>query len=385
MSMIWYQNGVPYVREVGYTGNGQYINAQELQEDAEAYVAEALAEFKAKEEARKNDAKHLFLSPTEFAAKPLVPSWLVGRYIERAATGLLWGDPDTYKSFIALDLCLRIAAPPGLLWRGAPLVSGPVYYIAGEGGGGMRRRVEAWCKTNGHKVHELPFFLAKRPLDPTIMLADMTAQMTGAMLIVLDTFSALSPSVQSENSAAEVGRWIAAVNLLRDRTGATVLIIHHAGKEGQLRGSSAFWGNVDFIIKAVRPAESKLRVDLWFEKMKDAEKPAPLGIKLEVTHLDALDDFLGEEVASLCVAEVEVDVSRTAPTTEEIVALVLQRTVIDGEHVSRFDLEKAFAGREPRSKLRERIDRLVADGTRLRRGPTVKDKGQTIVVNDTDD
>ena len=57
--------------------------------------------------------------------------WLVKDYIERDTVGLFFGDPGSYKSFLAMDIAYHCAT--GKDWHGSAVVKGPVYYIAGEG------------------------------------------------------------------------------------------------------------------------------------------------------------------------------------------------------------------------------------------------------------
>jgi hypothetical protein len=70
-----------------------------------------------------------------------------------------------------------------------------------------------------------------------------------------------------ENSARDMGIFIAGCKRLRKETGATILIIHHTGKDGQLeRGSSALRGAADTMI-ALRNESGVIH--LTCEKQKD--------------------------------------------------------------------------------------------------------------------
>ena len=90
------------------------------------------------------------------------PSWTVRDYIESDTHMLLFGESETLKSFLAVDIGLHVAA--GIDWCGQPVKQGPVFYINGEGRGGFNRRVKAWCIANRiQDVTEIPFFRSRKP------------------------------------------------------------------------------------------------------------------------------------------------------------------------------------------------------------------------------
>src|SRR5207253_1972667 len=66
------------------------------------------------------------------------PEWLVEGWLVRDALNLLSGRGGGGKSFLALDLALRVAT--GRDWHGHALAAGPVIYIAAEGAGEIVQR-----------------------------------------------------------------------------------------------------------------------------------------------------------------------------------------------------------------------------------------------------
>ena len=74
-------------------------------------------------------------------------NYLVKPYLERDCIGTVFGDSDTYKSFIMLDFGLHIAS--GRNYHGYQVHQCPVVYIAGEGHGGIGRRLLAWVTAHG--------------------------------------------------------------------------------------------------------------------------------------------------------------------------------------------------------------------------------------------
>jgi hypothetical protein len=75
--------------------------------------------------------------------KELPPyEWLVEGVIPRHGLSCLYGPPGVGKSFLALDLALRIGC--GLPWLNRPAKEGHVGYVFGEGEHGLKQRLAAW-------------------------------------------------------------------------------------------------------------------------------------------------------------------------------------------------------------------------------------------------
>jgi RecA-family ATPase len=88
-------------------------------------------------------------------------------------------------------------------------------------------------------------------------------------LIVLDTQARMTPGLE-ENSAKEVGLYVAAVDLLRRASGACVLTVHHSSKgAAYLRGSSALMGAADTVVALARPDELQPVIGVRNVKQKD--------------------------------------------------------------------------------------------------------------------
>ena len=60
---------------------------------------------------------------------------------------VMYGAPGSGKSFCALDIGLSIAS--GMPWHDKQTQQGSVLYIAGEGVGGLKRRVKAFHTYHG--------------------------------------------------------------------------------------------------------------------------------------------------------------------------------------------------------------------------------------------
>jgi len=86
-----------------------------------------------------------------------------------------------------------------------------------------------------------------------------------------------------ENSAKDFGLFIAGVDRIRRVTGAAVLLIHHCGKDGKTRGSTALPGALD--VHMLADADGDF-MTITCDKMKDAERFAPIALRRRVIQFE---------------------------------------------------------------------------------------------------
>ncbi|MEM9085787.1 MAG: AAA family ATPase [Pseudomonadota bacterium] len=220
------------------------------------------------------------------------PEFLIDGMIETDSLGLFFGDPGCGKSFLAVDLALSVAS--GTAFHGRNVKSGPVFYIAGEGHNGLARRFEAWSRRRGVALQGVPLFKSTRAaqlLDGESAKAvseavhELAEQHGAPALIEIDTL-ARNFGPGDENSTAEMGKFIAAVDDLKAQfPGCTIAIVHHSGHadKQRARGAMALKGALDF---EYRMEKNEATIRLTNTKMKDAEPPAPIAFTLEGVQLD---------------------------------------------------------------------------------------------------
>lgn len=225
-----------------------------------------------------------FVAACDMPVKPV--AWLIHSYIEEDALAVLYGPPGKGKSFFALDVSCCIAT--GTPFHGHDVKPGAVFYIAGEGHNGLARRLRAWAQHNNCEMPSL-LFVSEAPTDLSSAtnaskVTEAVQQLAGAtgespVLIVIDTMARNFGG--DENSATDVGQFVRNADALRRHWKATVLIVHHSGKDGEkgARGSSALKGAADAEYEVSRSDEDKL-IRLTPRKMKDAEEPSPLAFEL---------------------------------------------------------------------------------------------------------
>lgn len=208
------------------------------------------------------------LDERELAALPR-PSWLIDGILPNGLS-VLFGPPKAGKSFLALDWALSIGA--GERWLGRRVRQGWVVYLAAEGADGLRIRVPAWRSHRGIAEpleHVRYLATGANLLDPAHVaeLRELLAKLPEPpRLIVVDTM-ARTLLGGDENSAKDVGTFIAVVDQLRQ--GRAALVVHHSGhdRDHRERGSSALRGAADL---SARVEKDGRQLKLSCEALKDA-------------------------------------------------------------------------------------------------------------------
>jgi hypothetical protein len=245
------------------------------------------------------------LSLDELLAIPS-PGWCVRRVIRKGEFVVVYGESSSGKTFAVLDLVLKIAS--GAEWWSYPTTLGGVLYLAGEGGGGLKTRIQAWATshTEGLGVLKAPV----RVLPQSVMFMDdnefkrlivtLAAEETQPAVVVIDTLARYMIG-GDENSAKDMGIFIARCEKIREVTKATIAVIHHKGKDSRVeRGSSALRGAADVMIEVKR---NGFEIELKGDKAKDADLLKPIYIKSRSVCLGF--DLDGEIITSLVLDERE--------------------------------------------------------------------------------
>lgn len=231
------------------------------------------------------------------------PRYTIYGMLESDVLALWFGDPGTGKSFMGVGAACAVST--GTEWYGRKVTQGPVVYIAGEGGNGLRRRFRAWEIHNRQSLDDAPLYVSTMPAalcDPvsTAKVADAiqhVADQDGPpALVVLDTL-ARNFGPGDENSTTDMGAFIQAADLIRSRWQCTVLLIHHTGHgdKTRARGAMALKGALDAEYRLGKDEAGVIRLEVT--KMKDATSPEPMAFRLCSVEL-GVDDDEGNPVTS---------------------------------------------------------------------------------------
>lgn len=223
-------------------------------------------------------------------------NWLIEDYIPEQSFGCLVAPSNSYKSFQAVDFACSVAT--GTSWNGKQVEQGKVLYFAGEGQSGINKRIAAWdakkglqATTNVAVYGEYIDLMDHELVESIITLLKNEP----VKLMVLDTLARCFSG--EENSAKDVGRFVAACDRIKQETGTAILVVHHTGKDTTkgARGSSALYAAMDY--ELVMERKANLQYSLRMDKQKDAEEQAATLHDLTVVELGL--DTKGKMVTSL--------------------------------------------------------------------------------------
>lgn len=232
------------------------------------------------------------------------PGWLIKGVLPQTELNVIYGISGAGKSFVALDMAAAIAR--GEKWRGRRVKQGRVVYICAEGVGGFRQRVMAYMQQNELRQMDLgilaatPNFLQKSDVRDTIKAIQAFGKVS---LVVVDTLAQVMPG-GNENSSEGMGMALNNCRGIHRATGATVTLIHHAGKDTSkgARGWSGLRAAADSEIEIVQcETQRQIRV----RKMKDGRDGGVYPFNLQEVIIGVDPD--GDSVESCTVEHLSDD------------------------------------------------------------------------------
>ena len=168
---------------------------------------------------------------------------------------LFFGDSSAGKSFLAVDVSLRLAL--GLDWHGFEVPAArKVVYVAAEGEASLKARVEAWLDHEGRTADDLAdrWTVVREGLvlDQAALFIEQ-CQEWGAELVVYDTWGRVAAGDENDNGLAN--QHLATIA----RAAPSSLLVHHMGHEhkNRPRGASALHNGLDcsYLVKGEHSAD----------------------------------------------------------------------------------------------------------------------------------
>jgi hypothetical protein len=278
---------------------------------------------------------------------------------------LLWGPSGSYKSFLAVHTAVCVAA--GRPWFGKHTTQGAVVYVVGEGGlDQFGYRCEMAARTLGLSMENLPVYAR----TPAVNLIDPGAADTlisewesiDPKLIIIDTLSRCFNG--DENKQDDMQKFVNTLDKIKDKLKCTVMPIHHANKEGDLRGSTVLRAAVDVEIHVTKSKKQGERVlNLKAEKMKDLDSDDFYPRELIATQMDVrfsdgdlLLDDMGAKVNTLVLSEKPEVLEYEQVTFGSFISLVSSR---HSEHAVGYK-EWLIASGLPETAFRRGVEGLMA-------------------------
>ena len=233
-----------------------------------------------------------FLAANEFKKLP-PPEFIIDRLLP-SGLSVLFADANIGKSFFALAVGSAIARNLPLFKAHAVLKSGTVIFILPEGPRSWAKRLNAY-----DSYHDLPS-------SPNMIFVTELINLQNSKdwarldefydnisnenneppaLIIIDTLAAATPGV-NENSIEEMGLVMNRLQSFVSR-GTSVLVCHHANKNGEYRGHSSIRGNCDNMFKLTMDRKTGVR-EFVSNKLKDEESISCCSFQIKPTELGAV-------------------------------------------------------------------------------------------------
>lgn len=295
----------------------------------------------------------------EMEIEPTV-EWLIPDLLPAKSTIMLVGRTQSYKSYLALDMALRVSQ------------TAPVVYAGLEGMRTIRgSRRKAWKRKHG--VDRLPnFYTARAPMaaiqDQIIEFGQQLEELPQKpALIVIDTLAKFAGGLDI-NSHKDASYVIRMAESYRDTFGCSVMLIHHEGKdEGKgAMGSMALHNDIDCYLRCKAHREHRL-VELSVVKFKDAPEPEE-SIVYEGETIEGIRDLVFTQVDRSVLAKALSDDSPFTPSAVGAVlrdlgavcGLTVKTAVLASEMASRLPNGDVATLEKERNKIARQLKRTAA-------------------------
>jgi hypothetical protein len=234
----------------------------------------------------------------EIAPRSDETRWLVEGLFAASSVGLIGGPPKAFKTWVAAELALAVAAGTPAFGRFATPRAGPVLFFGAEDPlPDLRSRFEGIARARSIDLrHALLLLLdiAELRLDDPRQLDRLrrTVACHAPALLVLDPLVRVARI--DENSAQEVSALLGALRTLQREHAVTVLLVHHMRKSPaahpaqQLRGSGDFSAWADSALYLARRGDDRILI----AEHRGAPAPSPFRLRLvpdELPYLAVLD------------------------------------------------------------------------------------------------
>lgn len=276
--------------------------------------------------------KPLVLSLQSMLDAPLAPA-IVDRMFVRGSIISFVGSGNTYKTFLALDLALSIAA--GLpTWQGKALhTKGKVLYIVGEGRGRFKTRLLAWLAKHPDAADAInqnffwtngPVVMVGEKVSKEFKQLHLWVKQEQPVLVVVDSLARSFGGGADEDKNIWMGQFVRSLDALRDAGGdlMTILVIHHTTKGKDVdRGGGAFRNAIETQVHfKVKKTAVTPQVVISCDRQRDFEYFPPMVFVVQEVILEGeLEPTTGDPVISVVlVVSDEADTKEVESPTSKV-------------------------------------------------------------------
>lgn len=320
-----------------------------------------------------------------YASTDYIPSWLIKGVLPKLQVGTVIGPPSCGKTFMVLDMAYSVAR--GTTWRGFKSKQGGVAYLAVEGKDGIKARLKAYqIKNEIHDEDPPPMYITPQAINLARFnqvkeLVEAINEIGGIILVVIDTLSSATPGA-NENSAEDMSLIMAHCRFINEQTGATVLLVHHTGKDVSrgARGSSAILGQADFEMIVNREGDKR---SITVSKQRDAKDSEEFGFKLEMVPIGMDDDDM---IVESCIIQHSNELPKKLPkepkALEKKVVASINKITKGGDAFPDRNHLLEYMEKEYPEKTRGNSNRAI--NSAIKKGVVVEKEGLICIVDPRD-
>lgn len=294
------------------------------------------------------------------------PDEIMEGVLTAGAGSVLYGDSNSAKTFLAIDLACAMAR--GVEWMGRKTEQGLVIYLAAESPASVKSRLQAYQKHHGVRVPN--FAIVQSPIDlfdgdadtnSVIQVVRQIEQQRGqkARLIIGDTLARLSAGA-NENAGQDMSLVVRRFDRIRAECKAHFLLIHHCGKNAAAgaRGWSGVRAAVDTEVEitnspAGRCAEITKQRDL-------SSKGDRIGFRLDPVQLGLTK--WGSPATSCVVVPADAPDKPNGKRVSEVGGAVMEFLKSQPAGVKKSQVAAHFDGTYPKSSVYRELKKLLAAG-----------------------
>jgi len=189
--------------------------------------------------------------------KPI--EYIVDGLIEAGTVNVIYSEPGEGKTLICLDMGVSVAKGEKT-WLGFSIKKCNVLFIDEETGEPHLMRRMGEVERGHHADEQTPIYsisYARFDFAKSSDYIELTNLITvsNAGLVIIDALSDIAPG-RNENSTDEMKPVLMNLRHIAANTGAAIILIHHANKQGGYRGASTIKADVDLMIKVEKEKDT---------------------------------------------------------------------------------------------------------------------------------
>ena len=244
-------------------------------------------------------------------AKPQLDNKYIAKgWLAENSISVVFGPSNVGKSFFCMSLAYHIAA--GREWMGNRINKGSVLYLATEGGAAFQNRLVA-LREKYPDYTDVDLAVRPSPINlydaeediakVEAIIKEISKKRGQVSMMVIDTLSrATALGNMDENDNSAMSKLIAGLDLIREKTGIHIMLVHHSGKDTSrgARGASSLRAACDTEIELSFDDETRIRT-ARATKQRDIETGAEINFILQVIELG--EDADGDQVTTCVIRE----------------------------------------------------------------------------------